>query len=310
MHIIQIDASHHVYHMDRSHPPAITVESGDRLRVLTMDCYNDQVTPDPASHGRIDQPHYNPATGPIGVHKAAPGDVLCVEVEAIDVRPYGIVTVRPQGGGARTKMGVQRVSVPQVTQQGVQLDAGALLPVRPMIGVIGVAPSGDPVSTEIPGDHGGNMDVKEIGPGTRVYLPVQVTGALLALGDVHALMGDGELSGTGVEVAASVHLRVELHAQVHTRATLRRPLVETPDRWIFVASAPTLDEAVGLAVDDAVDALARLSGAERARAYMWVGLLGDLGVAQVVNPWKTAKVSFRKDDLARLPFFHGTFLPR
>src|SRR5699024_2115848 len=103
-----------------------------------------------------------------------------------------------------------KISIALIENNSIFFDFGIKIPVRPMIGTIGVAPSKEPVSTLYPGDHGGNMDLNEIHIGSIVYLPVFVRGALLSLGDIHASMGDGEVTGTGVEIGATIHTQIEL----------------------------------------------------------------------------------------------------
>ena len=118
-----------------------------------------------------------------------------------------------------------------------------------MIGVIGVAPAGDDVPCGTPGSHGGNMDTRLIGDGATIYLPVQAPGALLAVGDLHAAMGDGEIAFTGVEVAGAVTLQVSLREDM----SLTDPVLENDDTVATIASAETLDEAAKMATNAMAD---------------------------------------------------------
>jgi amidase len=164
------------------------------------------------------------------------------------------------------------------------------IPLRPCLGTIGVAPAGDGVSTIMPGDHGGNLDSRDVGSGTTVYLPVQVAGAGFGLGDPKAAMGDGEVCGTGIGVAS----RVEATFRVVRDVPLRRPVLETDDEWMAVASAPTLDEAARIAVDDMVALITRVTGDRPEHAYMLLSVAGHLRVSQVVDPWMTARMTIGK----------------
>src|SRR5947208_3100610 len=138
--------------------------------------------------------------------------------------------------------------------------------------------------TFYPGDHGGNLDTKEITKGNSVYLPVFQPGGQLAMGDLHALMADGEVCVTGIEIAGTVRVQ----ADVLRGYGLHRPIVETPEAWLTVASAPTLDEAAKLATHDGVAFLARGTQLPWDEAYMLASIACDLRISQDVDPWRTA----------------------
>src|SRR5256885_16972178 len=121
-------------------------------------------------------------------------------------------------------------------------------PVHPPVGSIGCAPAAKEWTTFYPGDHGGNLDTKDISRGSSVYLPVFQPGAQLAMGDIHALMADGEVCVTGIEIAGSIRAKVDVLRGLR----MNRPLVETSDSWMALASAPTLDEAARFATHDGV----------------------------------------------------------
>jgi amidase len=185
-------------------------------------------------------------------------------------------------------------------EDGTALVSGADVPVRPMIGVIGVAPEGPAVPCGSPGAHGGNMDTRLIGEGATLYLPVFAPGALLAAGDLHAAMGDGEICGTGVEVAGSVTLRVDVRHDL----PIANPLVETDEVVATIASANTLDEAAEIATRDMVDLVMRRLGLSVADTTMLMSAAGQLQVSQVVDPLKTARFALSKAVVAR----HGRAL--
>ena len=179
-------------------------------------------------------------------------------------------------------------------ERGFAHVAGASVPVHPMIGVIGVAPAGAAVPCGSPGPHGGNMDTQLIGEGATVYLPVFWPGALLAAGDMHAAMGDGEICGTGVEVAGSMQLRVGIRRDLE----LANPVVETAEAIATIASAETLDEAADRATRDMADLLLARLGLSPAAATMLMSAAGQLQVSQVVDPLKTARYAMSKEILA------------
>ena len=168
------------------------------------------------------------------------------------------------------------------------------IPVRPMIGVIGTAPAEEPVSTRTPMNHGGNMDCTRIAEGSILYLPVFVKGGLLALGDLHAIMGEGEVGNCGVEISGNVTLRADLQKQT------RRPwpLLETSDHWISIAYGDTLDIASEKAVRQMFCYLRQEYGLPEDDAGMLMEMSGDLITCQIVNPYKTARFEVSKKILA------------
>ena len=162
-----------------------------------------------------------------------------------------------------------------------------------MVGVCGVAPKpGLDVHCAVPGDHGSNLDTKMIKVGSRVYLPVAVPGAGLAGGDLHACLGDGELSGTGIETPG----RICIKTTVYRDRPVERPVIETADALYFVASAETLEESIRLAVSDTAAFLEKKLGLDFPDAYRLLSATCDIQISQVVNDWKTVRVRCPKLD--------------
>jgi amidase len=200
------------------HEPVLWVESGDRIVTTTVDAAGQD-----ASGNRVTQPG-NPQTGPFFVAGAEPGDTLKVSIEEIiptgdfgfsrDVVAPNTVDPTfaaklPDSKGVQWRLDHERQAA-VLLAPGTRLE-GLELSFEPMVGCFGVAPQGgQAISTATSWTHGGNMDYRGFGPGVSVYLPVSAPGALFFLGDVHALQGDGEVVGTGVEVASSVTFRLEV----------------------------------------------------------------------------------------------------
>ena len=145
-----------------------------------------------------------------------------------------------------------------------------------MLGVAGVAPAGPPVHTFYPGSHGGNLDINELAPGSTLYLPVSVPGALLCLGDVHAAMGDGELTGGGLDIDAEVRVST----RVYKGLGWPRPVIETPDAWCTCANAPRLQDAIRQACSDMCTMLAGSLGMSREEAFILIGAAGHARIGQ------------------------------
>ena len=159
-----------------------------------------------------------------------------------------------------------------------------------MIGVIGTAPAGVGVNTGTPHDHGGNMDTTRIAEGATIYLPVNVKGALLAMGDLHATMGDGEIMGAGLEIPGEVDVTVE----VIKNFNLPLPFIETDDLWVTVGSRQTMEDASTLAIENMVKVIQNKTNLTFNQAGMMLSIAGDLKTSQIVNPNKTMRMELSK----------------
>jgi amidase len=292
--VIHVARDQNVFSLSAEAAPVVRIRPGDRLVLETADCFSDQVQSAADAPGAVDWEHINPATGPVFVEGAEPGDVLSVLIERIAVAHRGVMAVSGDFGVLRDRFEGMSFAMIAI-EDGFARVAGANVPVRPMIGVIGVAPAGAPVPCGSPGSHGGNMDTRLIGEGATLFLPVFAPGALLAAGDLHAAMGDGEICGTGVEVAGSIQLRIDVRRDVE----LANPVVETTEVVATIASAETLDEAADLATRNMADLLMRRLGLSAADATMLMSAAGQLQVSQVVDPLKTARYAMSKEILAR-----------
>jgi amidase len=257
--------------------PVGSIDPGERVVFETYDASTGRVRrpEDLQSYLKVRHPQkVNPAAGPILVRGAKPGDELVVAIERIDLTDQGYIRAAP--GGVVDGIDEPVAVIVQVVDGICCLPGGLRLPIRPMVGVIGTAPATGVVYTAVPGPQGSNLDCNAIAVGARVHLPVSVPGALFALGDVHAAMGDGEVSGTGIEINAEVTVQVELT----TGRGAARPWIETPNAMVTTAHAPTVEQGVRLAVGDLVDLLRERHNVTRAEAYMLVSAHGDVHVGQ------------------------------
>ena len=270
--------------------PAITVSRGETVVVETQDCYRGLLTKEPRIDGDGDQSGGIPVTGPIYVEEASIGDVLSIQVKQITTAGTGVFAVRPESGFPGQDIHKPKVRVLDVNENQVHLDDRLKLPLHPVIGSMGVAAKHGEIDTVYPGRHGGNMDTLEITTGSRVYLPVQVNGALLSLGDVKACVGDGQIAGSGVEVEAEVTLRVD----TLPGGRFSWPRVESKGEWITITSASTVDQAARLAITEMVKWISQDKGLDSDTAYALVSLGGSLRVSQWGNPLTTARMVFPK----------------
>lgn len=275
--------------------PAWRVAPGEPLTLRCPDGMRGRIQSEDDHYVQVDPDQVNDAVGPIHVDGARPGDVLAVHLEEVRVpTTQGYVLLIPGFGLLQDRVDRPRTKICRIEDGYVRF--GSLsLPLRPCIGTIGVAPAEGRISTIYPGDHGGNMDTTDVTSGTTLYLPVSVEGGLLAMGDGKAVMGDGEVCGTGLGVPLEIDLSCDLLPGVH----LPRPVIRTEEHWMTIGSAPTLEEAVRLATLDLIALLQRSHGMGLEEAYMLCSLAGDLRISQVVDPWMTVRMVIPRNVLER-----------
>ena len=221
----------------------------------------------------------NPVTGPIFVEGAEPGDTLAVHVQAMTVDRLGWIPIWPFLFHFEDLFAEPATLLCEIRDGFVHLGNGTRVPVRPMIGTIGTAPAVEAILSGGMGRHGGNLDAPEVCAGSSIYLPVNVEGALLALGDCHAVQSDGELAS--VEMRSDVTLSCEL---IKGRSpAMSWPRIETPDELVTVAVGRPLEEALWAAFRDMILWLEERTGMSRHEAYALAGIGGHArpGQAQV-----------------------------
>jgi acetamidase/formamidase len=286
----------------------LTVESGDAVRIDTVSGGPDVLPPEGFSvpealreiHARSERrlPGHI-LTGPVAVRGAAPGDVLEVRIDRIELlQDWGWNFIRPLSGTLPEDFPEPRsINIPLDGRRGVaRLPWGLELPLAPFFGVMGVAPP--PVWGEIssiqPRLHGGNIDLKELVAGTTLYLPVHVEGALFSCGDGHGAQGDGEVNVTAIETALSGEFRLTVRKDLGWT----RPRAETPQHWITMGFDPDLDRAVEQALRDMIALMGEMAGLGREDAYTLCSLAADLRITQTVNGNKGVHCMIARDLLA------------
>lgn len=275
--------------------PKYWVELGETVIVETYDCYAGQIATEKDLRPQIDTNKVNLATGPIYIESVKSGDTLCIDVIDIQTADYGFMVAAPGIGTLGSDIEEPSTRILEIKNGQVKFNENISVPFAPMIGVIGVAPSNGEIQTAVPGSHGGNLDTKDVKPGSKVYLPVSVDGALVALGDLHAAMGDGELSGTGVETSGEVKLKFSKF-----KSRLQNPVVEDKDAFYFLASAATYEEAVDTALRDAVNCLQQQNNLTFEDCHRLLSLCCDLKISQIVNKLLTVRVRVPKTILTRV----------
>jgi len=233
------------------------VALGETIEVETADCFG-------GYPGRPDVPGLgaNPVTGPLYVEGVEAGDTLAVRVENIETVGNGFI------GSSDAKI---EIEVDHERQVAVYAP-GMELPLSPMLGTLGVAPSGEPVPTMNAGDHGGNMDCNIVRAGTTICFAVNAPGAGLGMGDMHAVMGDGEVSGQGLEAGALVTIRA---AKVRGLG-LGLPYGIHGDRFFIVGWGDDMHQAADRAQAEMVAFLMATAGLDEDLARRFLGLGVDL----------------------------------
>lgn len=274
---------------DRTIPPVTTVAPGGEVTVETQEASGGQLDRDSGTEAvaALDFTRVNPVTGPLAVEGARPGDALVVDILDVTVGGWGWTANIPGFGLLAEDFPDAHLRVSTIADGVVRLPPGVELPVVPMVGTIGVAPpEPGPHGMVPPRRWGGNLDVRHIGPGARLILPVGVDGALLSLGDVHAAMGDGEVCGTGIETSGTVTLRVDLRRG----AAPGTPVIETDPRSRRTGRAlattgvgPDLMAGAREAVRAMVAEVVARTGLAPVDAYLLASVAADLKISEVVD---------------------------
>jgi amidase len=268
-----------VFATDKNNPPVLRIASGDIVIFECKDAFNQGIKNSADLPTDLDFERVNPATGPVYVEGAEPGDTLEVHIEKIDVEAQGACCIVPGFGFLASEFPDAWTKIVPIKDGYAEFGKGIRIPIDPFPGTLVVAPSGEGEGTLVPKDHGGNMDTKAIKEGTVLYLPVFVPGALFGVGDVHAVQGDGEVCGTAVEVDAEVTIRLV----VNKKKKIQRPQIETPDFFMTTAYAETTDEAVKIALHDMIDWLESEKGLTRQEAYALCSCAVDMRISQLVD---------------------------
>ena len=148
--------------LSKDNAACASIQAGETVVFETYDCFTNQFLPEEATFENVVRKPGNPATGPLYIEGAMPGDMLKIEILDIELGPVGIVMLGPNSGSERTEFPKKVLKRVPVKDGKAYYDGKVEIPVEPMIGVIGVAPAGEGVSTITPMDHGGNMDCTQI----------------------------------------------------------------------------------------------------------------------------------------------------
>lgn len=284
-----------IYSFHANNPCTAEAKAGDRVQFVTKDCFSNQIQCEKDRFDSVGWGTINPATGPLKVTGAEKGDTLVVHIDNIEIAEQGTMIIAPGMGAFGEMLESSETRIVKIEKGKVLFNKDIELPIKPMIGVIGTAPEGEDIPCGTPGRHGGNMDTKLITAGSTLYLPVFVEGAKLAMGDLHAVMGDGEVSICGVEVPGVVTVTLDL---VRGKQEVW-PVLETQDAWYVIASAEDLDKAAQLAMEAMLVFLQKRTPLSKNDIVSLLSIAGDLQISQVVDPLKTVRMRMRKDILSK-----------
>jgi amidase len=230
-----------------------------------------------------------PVTGPVYIEGAHPGTVLKADILEICLDAgEGAICAIPGKGAFADRIFKPECKVVKYDEKYAYFDDKLKLPLRPMVGKIGVAPRDKGINCNTPGAHGGNMDITDITDGASVYFPVFIEGALFAAGDVHAIMADGESIISAVETESVLTLRCE----VVTGLKLTHPLVVNKEFIMTVGEGKDLEEAYHIALDDMAALLIEYLGLSFVDTAMLISQVADIKVNQIVNPLVGVRVAF------------------
>lgn len=269
---------------DRRLPPVAHVQPGEVFWVETEDSRGgltrvpEHTTPEYLLAIRKRGYHGNPVTGPIFVETAQPGDTLAVHILEQTCDTLGYMGYWPFLFHLEDFFDKPSTVLCEIRDgKTVVFSNDIEIPVRPVIGTIGVAPAMEAILSGGMGRHCGNVDVQEIGAGSTIYLPVYVEGALLCLGDCHAIQSDGEIGS--VEMRSEVRLSCDVIKGRSLNMTW--PRIETSDTLVTVAVATPLEEAVRQSLREMIFWLEELTGMSKHEAYLLIGCVGHTRPGQV-----------------------------
>lgn len=305
----RFDTVHFGFH-DATLDPVLEVDSGDEVVVNTVSADPAHDVPahwlppqihDIFAHAkRGTGPHI--LTGPIAVRGARSGQVL--QVDILDIRltqPYGYNIVSPVKGMFGTETPTQKTTIiPIDLETGVaDVAPGLRVPTRLFFGQMGVAPPREwgRLDSRPPNKYGGNIDNKELLPGTRLFLPIWTDGALFSVGDGHAAQGDGEVNQTAIETSLDGHFRLSLRSDF----AIEWPLAVTPDHLMTMAFHEDLDDAARIAMRIMIGLLERHYAMQFHDAYRLCSIAADMRVTQFVNGNRGIHVLLARDLLRQLP---------
>lgn len=276
----------HIHSMDSVISPNYYIDQKQLITVETYDCYKKAINPNNNILTKEILNKTNPATGPIFINGISKGDILKVEIQKINTNPNGIMFTGTDIGASKL-VNKNEFSFLNSHNSATISFNDINIPINKMVGVIGVAPENESISTSIPGSHGGNLDCKKITENTVLYLPVFHEGALLALGDIHLAMADGELGGTGLEVNAEVDIKC---SKADVNLSIKNPILSNDEGIYYMSSDITVEKAIENGIQELTELFLSHSNLSVNDITKLFSLVCDVQINQIVNPLKTIRM--------------------
>jgi amidase len=272
------------YRFSDKEEAVVKVSSGAQILFETMDAHSGTVPAGAVGEDvafiDLNENNANPVTGLVYIDGADVGDTLAVKIKKINLVGAGFIPVRPKTGVVFDMAPGPLARVIHIQDNQWQLNREWAFPIRPMIGTIGTAVSGHGIAAMHPGDHGGNMDNNFVREGATVYLPINVPGALLGIGDVHAAMGDTEVTGGGIDICADVLVEVNV---VKKGALSRKPYIIIDNLLIMCGHGNNIETAIQSVAEEAISVLSEQMSISAREAYQLISAIGDVNISQACN---------------------------
>jgi formamidase len=285
----------HHFGWDNSIDPVLSVDPGETIEVETIDSSGGQLNASstPADLGALSFDEVNPVTGPIHIKGAEPGDTVAVSF--LDFKPSGWGwTANIPGFGLLTDQfpdaALHIWKYDALAMDPALFGPGGKVPLKPFVGTIGLVLAEPGLHSVVPPRRvGGNLDIRDNCVGTTLYLPVEVAGGMLSLGDTHAAQGDGEICGTAIESPMDVAVKVDLikgenlpFPRFETKGPVARHF-DTAGYKATTGIGEDLMQAARDAVSGMVDWISLTTGMTALEAYMLCSVCGDLRISEIVD---------------------------
>lgn len=304
--IIKQDGNYsHVF--SRYREPVAHVNPGTEVTLYTQDAFSGAIKNTDDFPSKVLNEFTNPQTGPIFINGAQPGDTLVVDIIEIEpTRDWAASCVQFNAGGLTPTRFTPMISdhLPEKVWIYKFNDKGELesienskmcFPWEPFLGTFATSPDYEVISTPYPFNQGGNMDVPDVKPGNKVYLPVKVEGGLFYTGDCHANQGQGEVCGAALEITAKVKLKFD----IIKNKKIYWPRIESKDEFMVVGSGRPMEDAARIAYSELLNWMCEDYGWNKLDAYQTLSIAGKLYVGNMVNPSYSMVAKLSKEIMKR-----------
>ena len=292
----------YVYTMGPYSNPVLNIKPGDQVICETLDAFEGKITSENDKPSEIlEMPFLNPQCGPIMVEGAEKGDTIAVHIESMVPRgpqPRGTCCMIKEFGALTGTYYTATLNEPlpekvrkvEIDEENVYWSQRVTLPYRPHIGTLSCSPEIDSINSLTPDNHGGNMDLPDMGPGTITYLPVRSPGGRVFIGDAHACQGDGEVCGVAVEYPTVTTITIDLIKDW----TIEWPRLEADDFIMAIGSTRPLEDTTRIAYRELIYWMEKDYGFDKWDAYMMLSQCGKVRLGNFVDPKYTIGAAIPK----------------